>query len=175
MCKNCNHTEENSISLHEILKTNDIVAVDTCTIMDESFLQFMEVYKSIYQQYDTRLSFHHAVLRELNQINKNSEKSMKDRQKARERMYFLYGLYHDTSVNFILNADSCDQGQVFADPLFNDYIIKNRNKSRIAIITQDKNLTEDLLRLNNIESFEGYSVRVLRLSNGNLLERYACA
>lgn len=51
-----------------------------------------------------------------------------------------------------------------------EYIIQNRTKEQIAVITQDKGLSFDLLAMNSLESFEGRRVSVYRIDKtGNMI------
>lgn len=149
--------------LSELLKTNDIVTIDTCAILSDGFIKLFQESAKAVSQLNKPLILHSSVVNELVRISKTAEHPKC--QKAQEALFILkvfeqYKIfkYWGNPKNFRL-----------ADQQFLEYVIELMTDKNIAIITLDKKLTSDILMQNMINSFDGHIIKVFGLSDSGKL------
>lgn len=149
-----------SHDISEILVQNDVTMVDTCTIMQPSFIDLMRRYVKYdcYKKY--HISVHCSVINELLAMKSNSDKNSEIRETAYQRVQLLTKMKHYGMINF-----TGEVNEYFFDNQMLSYMIKNRCNEHIALITQDKNLMGDIILMNRMSSFTGNDVNVYTLNN----------
>lgn len=151
--------------LLELLNTNDIVAIDTCAILNEGFVKlFKESAKDI-SQLNKPIILHNSVLNELIRMSRTS--THPQHSNANKVLRILSAFEYANIFKCFGNP----QDFRIADQQFLEYVIDLRTDKSIAIITLDKKLTSDILMQNKIDSYEGYIIKVYSLSpSGKLFD-----
>ena len=151
-------------TFQQVLNTNDKTIIDTCTILNEGFFRLIQSEMASIRNSKKRISVPYPVLNELNRLGADSSGQVGIA--AREMLCLINRLHNSHMVQYI--GDQYDS--THSDERVLEYIIQNRTRERIAVITQDTGLSCDLLAMNNLESFEGRRVSVYRIDKtGNMI------
>ncbi len=156
--------EKKSSAFGLILAGFDYVFLDTCSLMEEEFPEFMEL---LWNSKDYWKNSVHIVL--LSAVLHELEKKEEDTNPV-TRIGAIRALK-------ILKADAARGGSkllehekknkaTFADNAIYNYVNEYRLEKRILVVTQDRKLARDLLHLNQMESQHGQLVSVYSLKSG---------
>jgi serine/threonine protein kinase len=148
--------------LDEIFK-NYKVFIDTCSLLSE----FCEIDNFFYQiiplisKYKNKLIIPLKVFEELEKHTKNPKLAEKSRK--------VLDVLRTVSDYIEIRGEKND---TFADNLFQTVFTKFRLQYNLALITQDKNLSLDVLNLNNTNSVKShYKIKVFKFDrNGQFIE-----
>lgn len=109
------------------------------------------------------ITIHSSVVNEIVRFSRNSEHSQFKNAKK------LLLLLNDLERANIFKFEGNYWDFRLADQHFLEFVIDKRQNHTIAIITLDKNLSEDILLQNKICSFGGHPAKVFRVKrNGDL-------
>lgn len=109
------------------------------------------------------ITIHSSVVNEIVRFSRNSEHSQFKNAKK------LLLLLNDLERANIFKFEGNYWDFRLADQHFLEFVIDKRQNQTIAIITLDKNLSEDILLQNKICSFGGHPAKVFRVKrNGDL-------
>ena len=160
--------EKKSSSLAETITPFDYLIVDTCSLMDPNFPDWMDILagaKSYLNPKQPILVFYKCV-EELKKHATNKEDVSK-RIAAKRALKIL----RHAKWKKLLTVTKKDKTQNFADNAIFVQASYDRLNKRLAVITQDKSLATDLLRLNEQVSQHGFHVYVFKIGENGVLER----
>ena len=160
--------EKKSSSLAETIAPFDYLIVDTCSLMDPNFPDWMDILagaKSYLNPKQPILVFYKCV-EELKKHATNKEDVSK-RIAAKRALKIL----RHAKWKKLLTVTKKDKTQNFADNAIFVQASYDRLNKRLAVITQDKSLATDLLRLNEQVSQHGFHVYVFKIGENGVLER----
>ena len=159
--------ELKSSKLAQFLNDYDYVFVDTCSLMEDSFPLFMDYLSKSKEYWKEDLQV--IVLGEcVEELKKHAKEKEKDRKIAALRALKIirHDKWHEKAFT-ITKAE----GNSFADNAIFTKVSGLRIHNKILVITQDKTLTTDLLKLNRLDSQKGRYLSVYRLTPHSELEK----
>ena len=165
------YSEETKPSnLAKLLNNFDKVFMDTCSLMEDSFPQFMDCLVKSHEYWKDGLKV--IVLGECMEELKKHSKS-KDGDKFVEAKLAIKILEHNKRHGKTIEITKPTHKDGFADRAIFAKVTDLRIAEKILIITQDKKLTNDIRGLNGLESQKGTNIHVSRISrNGDLEINY---
>lgn len=164
--------DENSLkkktqkSLESLVK-NYIIFIDTCSLMEDSFEKLTKELNPILLKNDKKIIVPIRVIEELKKHAFNSDKRPEASEKAKQALNILADMMNKNLID--VRGENTDN---FADNVFGAVFAKHRLNHRLLLITQDRNLSEDILNLNNVKSAKGYKILVKRISKFGNLENF---
>ena len=156
------------------LRNYDYVIIDTCSLMDESFPEWMDVFELAKKEYvDENAEDFHAYVpyRCYEELKKHAKIKSNDPELIEKQIAAKRALRIVKWAKFrkILEITKKDKEENYADNAITVKVIHDRLDKRILVITQDKGLASDLLYWNHSQSQRGKYVAVYRLApNGEL-------
>ncbi len=162
--------EMKSSGLAKFLNEYDYVFVDTCSLMEDTFPLFMDKLVSSKEYWREELQV--IVLGEcVDELKKHSKEKNKERASSRlAATRALKILRHDRWHSRALTITK-PLGESFADNAIYTRVSGLRIHNKILVITQDKTLTTDLLKMNNLDSQKGRYLSVYRINQDSELEK----
>ena len=157
------YSEENrSSGLAKFLSNYDYVYLDTCSLMEDGFPIFMDalVASKEYWKEGLRVIVPDECVKELKKHSRNKDKN--DARIGAKRALKI--LSHDKWHGKTIEREKGITGGDFGDQAITQAVIKNRIRSKILVITQDKTLTRDLRNLNQLESQHGRNLDVYKIT-----------
>ena len=159
--------ELKSSKLAQFLNDYDYVFVDTCSLMEDSFPLFMDYLSKSKEYWKEDLQV--IVLGEcVEELKKHAKEKEKDRKIAVLRALKI--IRHDKWHKKAFTITKAE-GSSFADNAIFTKVSGLRIHNKILVITQDKTLTTDLLKLNRLDSQKGRYLSVYRLAPHSELEK----
>lgn len=160
--------ERKSSEMAELLNPFDYIILDTCSLMDENFPEWMDVIENAkeYRKMGQQIIVFQKCEDELKKHAQDKNNDSK-RIAAKRALKIL----RHASWKKILTISKKEKNQNFADNAIYVRVSNDRITSKIAVITQDNHLAEDLIKLNNLGSQKGYRVYVYKIVKGGILER----
>lgn len=159
--------ELKSSKLAQFLNDYDYVFVDTCSLMEDSFPLFMDYLSKSKEYWKEDLQV--IVLGECaEELKKHAKEKEKDRKIAALRALKI--IRHDKWHKKAFTITKAE-GSSFADNAIFTKVSGLRIHNKILVITQDKTLTTDLLKLNRLDSQKGRYLSVYRLTPHSELEK----
>lgn len=159
--------ELKSSKLAQFLNDYDYVFVDTCSLMEDSFPLFMDYLSKSKEYWKEDLQV--IVLGEcVEELKKHAKEKEKDRKIAALRALKI--IRHDKWHKKAFTITKAE-GSSFADNAIFTKVSSLRIRNKILVITQDKTLTTDLLKLNRLDSQKGRYLSVYRLTPQSELEK----
>ena len=160
--------------VENLLNRNDLIYIDTSTLMNESDLQlFIENYENIFLQKEKEIIVPAVVWQELRQhINSNACNGEKCRKataaiKIIQNHRNLFRLEED-------NASPYDSRMAFADSIILGRLLMECIYGKQLLITNDRRLSIDAYELNTQESFRGQLICVCYINSRGELHRCDC-
>lgn len=162
--------ELNSSNLAKFLNEFDYVFVDTCSLMEDSFPLFMDRLASSKEYWREGLQV--IVLGEcIEELKKHAKEKKKEKNNSRiAAARAIKIIRHDKWHNKAITITKAE-GEAFADNAIFTKVSSLRIHNKILVITQDKTLTTDLLKLNQLDSQKGRYLSVYRITNESNLEK----
>ncbi len=162
--------EMKSSGLAKFLNEYDYVFVDTCSLMEDSFPLFMDKLVSSKEYWREELQV--IVLGEcIDELKKHSKDKSRDRAASRlAATRALKIIRHDKWHTHALTITK-PLGEAFADNAIYTRVSGLRIHNKLLVITQDKTLTTDLLKMNNLDSQKGRYLSVYRINQDSELEK----
>ena len=162
--------EMKSSELAKFLSNFDYVFVDTCSLMEDSFPAFMDVLARSKEYWKEGLRV--VILGECIQELKRHAQNKKDsgvRIAARRALKIIrHDKWHNKTFEITKPLKKTSD---FADNAIFTTVSGLRIENKILILTQDKTLTTDLLKLNRLDSQHGRYLEVYRLTQTATLEK----
>lgn len=174
--------EKKYSSLARALKDADYAIIDTCSLMEDSFPEFLDILEETKKEY-LEPSFPVYVLEssveELNKHAKNKEK--KDKKIAATQAVRILTKAKKKKTVEIIKASSSSRSEgwfgrdkneddyYFADAEIIAKVTLDRTKYNIVVITQDKKLASDLINLSRSQAVYGSKVHVYKLNENAML------
>lgn len=158
--------ENKSSSLAKQLTGFDSVILDTCSLMEDSFPEWLDVYSEAkdYLDPDFTIAVPEAAIAEL-------KKHSHDRKNVDKRIPAIRALkiFKEAKRQKLLCVGKKNHNQNFADNAIYSQVSEDRLTQKILVITQDKKLATDLKNLNNLNSQKGRRVSVFKVISGGKL------
>ncbi len=158
--------ENKASSLAKLLIGFDTVMLDTCSLMEDSFPEWLDVLKEAKDYLDQgfTLVVPKACYTELlkHSISRDVEKKIT----AKRALKILKKAKHDRLVS----VGKKNFNENFADNAIYSQASQDRISQRILVITQDKKLATDLKNLNKLTSQKGKPISVYKVVPGGKLE-----
>lgn len=159
--------ELKSSKLAQFLNDYDYAFVDTCSLMEDSFPLFMDYLSKSKEYWKEDLQV--IVLGEcVEELKKHAKEKEKDRKIAALRALKI--IRHDKWHKKAFTITKAE-GSSFADNAIFTKVSGLRIHNKILVITQDKTLTTDLLKLNRLDSQKGRYLSIYRLTPHSELEK----
>lgn len=159
--------EQRSIEYLNSLVSEYLVFIDTCSWMDESITEFIDHLIVALQSQNKAIYLTLGVRNELQKFlddSSNANRQSKAKRAARE----IKRLTDRKLLNFI-----GDTNDTFTDNILLSVFNKYRLKYKLALVTQDRALCNDILNLNNIQSSRGFPVVVRRINRFGYLSPFS--
>ncbi len=162
--------EMKSSSLAKFLNEYDYVFVDTCSLMEDTFPLFMD--KLVASKEYWREDLQVIVLGEcVDELKKHAKEKSKERAAsrlaaARALKIIRHDRWHTRALTITKTL-----GESFADNAIYTRVSGLRIHNKLLVITQDKTLTTDLLKMNNLDSQKGRYLSVYRINQESELEK----
>lgn len=161
----CNDTAEYSDSFLEQLVVNHIIMLDTCSIMHEGCDLLIESMCPLLKKHNKKIIVPNKVIQELEK-HYNSWSDPEKSKLAENGLHMCQRLKQEGCLS--VRGGDYDN---FADNVFFVNFSILRFKYNLVLITQDNNLSQDILQLNDMQTGSGKPVRVFKVSrNGALIE-----
>ncbi len=159
--------ENKAASLARLLTGFDSVILDTCSLMEDSFPEWLDVYNQAKGYLDENfvITVPEAAIAEL-------KKHSHDRKNPDKRIPAMRALkiFKEAKRLKLLCVGKKNHNQNFADNAIYSQVSEDRLTKRILVITQDKKLATDLKNLNNLNSQRGRKVSVFKVVSGGKLD-----
>lgn len=161
--------EMKASSLAKLFAIYDLALVDTSSLMEDSFPAFMDVLANSKDYW--KEGFKVVLLGDcLDELNKHS-KDKNEHLKAIAAKQALKIIKKDQKRTKTFEIRKSLRQDIFADAALMSVATAEHIHNKLLVITQDKNLTRDLLNLNNLESQRGRWLKVYHLDEtGSLVE-----
>lgn len=164
-------TEETKASkLAKFLSGIDLCYIDTCSLMEESFGPFLDTLNLSTEYFEDHRPEFIVVGQVVNELEKHAKKgeTLELRIDAKRALRFLK---LDKKGNKLFTIEKVRSTEDFADPAIYSSISAQRINKKIILISQDKQLADDVRSLNNLDSQHGKFVNVYKVDPyGELLE-----
>lgn len=160
--------ETKSSRLAQFLSEFDYVFVDTCSLMEDTFPKFMDYLKSSKEYWKEGLEV--VILGEVLEELKTNSKKKNDETCRIGATRALKIIKHDKWHGKTLTISKGKKGKSFGDQALYTAVSALRIEKKILVITQDRTLTADLLKLNRLESQKGRYLKVYRINEDSELE-----
>lgn len=157
------NTSNINLELQEILKNYDDVIFDTCAILSSGFIPLLKRNALKVEQMHKHLLLHSAVINELIRISRMPENDKYELSK--ETLYILKALEMKKIFKYIGN----NRNLKLADQQFLEFVINNRSQNKILVITLDNDLINDILMENELESYSGNTISVMKITDDGFL------
>lgn len=166
--------EAGSSTLAVLLKRFDLVFMDTCSLMEESFPLFMDYL--VGSRYYLKTAYGKtpefilvdAVINELKNhaANRDDEEKKINALRALKIIADDQRAFKGTRVFTLEKKSDAD----FADPVIKARVTELKIKNKILVVTQDRMLTDGIKSTNNDPSQRGRFVEVYRINSHSELE-----
>ena len=163
--------ETRSSNLAKFLAIYDYAFVDTCSLMCDSFPAFMDLLSQSKEYW--KKDFHFVVLAEcVKELEKHSQNKERPEAaiEAKRALKILKRDQRHFAKKRTLEIPKTAVKDVFADHAIYTQASALRIQYKVLVITQDKTLTNDLRKLNELDSMRGRYVMVYRLNSKGELE-----
>ncbi len=151
----------------ELLKNIDVIMLDTCFAMRDEFPNFIESIEVDLLSYDKKIKVKSVVMAELcRKMGSNDELVRKRATNAVSTI----GLRRNIFVVDEERVDAEAIRKAFADAEFISDFSTNRIRYKIALLTNDQKLSNDINKLNELESCNGKDIKVFYLNNVGEIE-----
>lgn len=172
--------EKKYSSLARILKDEDYVIIDTCSLMEDSFPEFLDILEETKKEYLDVLPVY-VLDSSIEELKKHAaNKEQKDKKiAAKQAIRIIDRARRKKTIDIISvvsggrdkDKKAKDEEYYFADVEIISKVTLDRTQYQILVITQDKKLASDLLNLNNSQAVHGSKVRVYKIeANAELSE-----
>ena len=155
------------ISFQQILMSHNRTIVDTCFILNKGFRPLVEGIVPTAISSGCQLCIPYSVLNELKKLSKDIFQP-ELRLKAIDMLSFIDKLVNRGIALYL----GCESDNSHADSKILEYVTANRSDEHIAVLTQDKSLSSDLIMLNDMKSFLGRNVEVYKIDQTGKLSQF---
>ena len=166
--------EKRYASLARLLRQFDYVIIDTCSLMDDAFPDWLNDFKETKKAYidGTGQNFHvYVPYRCYEELKKHAGTKARTPDLIEKQIAARRALRVVQHAKFwrILEITKKDKTENYADNAITVQVIRDRLDHKILVITQDKGLASDLLYWNHSQSQKGKYLAVYKLcSDGSL-------
>lgn len=158
------------MDISDYIEKNYKIFIDTCSLLDNP-IAINKIFfgvSSRLKNNNIKINIPLTVISEVEKHCQNT-KNLSLRSKAK-RAYRLLGEWQRQGIIEI--CGNKNENDIFADCDFLSAFTRLRIQSKLLLITQDKKLAADIIKLNAHKSIRGKDVDVLRLNKRGELERF---
>lgn len=161
---------QNKKYLDYVLDHNDVIFVDTCTLMhSDSARYFLESAEEALLSKDKKIILTQWVLKELNKHIESDDPNTI--VKAKEALRII----DDFKTLFVIEEEhNTESLATFADSDFLSKLTLNKSRASQLLITPDKDLALDAFNLNGQESNKGYRIMVCHINRAGHIKKCSC-
>jgi len=155
--------EQLASSLAKVFDEYDYAMIDTCSMMEESFPSWMEIYE---KSKKFSLQFHPLIVLKqcIQELKKHNKGEAKEKKRAAKLALEILKTAKKNKTIVIQAHKNRKKNSNFGDHAIFSKVNDDHLDFRILVITQDKSLTSDLLKLNDLFSQNGKPVDVMKLT-----------
>ena len=140
------------------------IFIDTCSLLEPVAEQFWKNIIPFLKQYSAKVIIPYRCIQELEK-HQNNKQDVELAKTSRNALKILAQLKNSGYID--IRGEKTDN---FADNVFNVVFAKFRMKYNLLLITQDRDLAEDLLKLNDSKSVtSAYTIHVKKLNQYGFL------
>lgn len=151
--------------LNDLVK-DYVVFIDTCSLMHYNFKKLMKKLSPVLMKNNKQMIVPTKVVEELKKHLFNYEQKPQVAERAKVALNILENMKNNRLID--LRGEITDN---FADNVFESVFAKHRLNHKLVLITQDRDLAEDILNLNNTKSSKGYPISVKKINQfGDLID-----
>ncbi len=158
--------ENKSSSLAKFLNGFDYAMIDTCSLMDEAFPEWMDALHNA-KEYRKKGQEILVPRRCYDELKKHARQHRDDSKRINARRGLK--ILRKAKRHHLLAITKKDKTENFADNAIYVKVCADRLFSKILVITQDKSLASDLRALNLLKSQSGRPLEVHKLISGGRL------
>ena len=155
--------EQLASSLAKVFDEYDYAMIDTCSMMEESFPSWMEIYE---KSKKFSLQFHPLIVLKqcIQELKKHNKGEAKEKKRAAKLALEILKTAKKNKTIVIQAHKNRKKNSNFGDHAIFSKVNDDHLDFHILVITQDKSLTSDLLKLNDLFSQNGKPVDVMKLN-----------
>jgi len=157
-------TSEKTNFLEQKIKEANKIYIDTCSLMETPIEKFFEKANPILKKYNKKIIVLSVVGRELKKVAGSGKYDLERQRKAKTALNVL-----NPFMNEIEPSNEEDDNEKIADQVFKIVFERYRNKNKMLLITQDSNLSNEILDMNNSQAFRGEKCVVCRIDDDGYL------
>lgn len=158
-----NEIYDKSVSIEKMLADTDIILIDTCSILHTGFFPFLMRSAEAFRWSHRKIYLLNATVRELEKLSLFGDEDLKERAARALDLLEKMSQYRILTV-----AGDADNPEI-NDAQLVEYALRFRMVKRLAVITQDYQLSRDLERINRLQSYYGNDVLLYKFNADNLL------
>ena len=155
--------EQFASSLAKVFDEYDEAMIDTCSMMEEAFPNWLEIYEKS-KKY--ALQFHPLIVLKqcYQELKRHSKGKIDDKKRAAKLALEILKTAKKNKTIAIVKYKNRIRKTNFGDHAIFSKVNDDHLDFRVLVITQDKKLTTDLLKLNNLSSQFGKPVVVMKIT-----------
>jgi len=150
--------------LEKVLNDADKIYMDTCALMENPWEKFFEKANPILKKHNKKVIILTAVVAELRRNAENSDSEMQS--KVENALKVLIAKDEITVI-----GEEGDDERI-ADQAFKVTFEKYRHRHKMLLISQDHNLSKEILNLNNSEALRGKKCMVCKIDDEGYLKHF---
>lgn len=157
--------------IEKMIRTNDRLYIDTATLMETAKIRtFIKSAEPYLKELNKKFYIHHSVKAEL---ARHMYSNIPEKEAASMNAIAL--IAENPDVFEIDNEIISEEDQnAFADADVLSELINRRSKESQLLITNDRDLSKDAFSFNQLESCQGFQIKVCYLDNFGGLQMCAC-
>ena len=156
--------------VRKMLRVNNIIYIDTCSLMNPAIDKLIRNYKHLFIMYDRKITITHDVYCELGRLLSPDSDECNKAMHAIEILHNnpdLFNIEHE-----IITEEALEKA--FGDYDIHQLIFENRREAHQLLITNDHNLSADVFKYNSFRSVKGESVWVCYINYNGELQPCEC-
>ena len=159
-------TSEKSYFLEQKLSEADKIYIDTCSLMETPIEKFFEKVNPILKKYNKKIIVILAVELELKKLatSKDEEKQIKAKKVLDNVLY--------PTINEIKITSSGINDEGMADSAFKSIFEGHRPDNKMLLISQDFDLSKEILEMNNSKAVFGKKCEVCKIDKDGYLKPF---
>jgi len=149
------------------IKEADKIYIDTCSLMEKPIEKFFENINPILKEYNKKIIVLYNVELELKKIAKSGKYEPEKQKKAEIALEVLNPYANEIDISIEENDN-----KKTADQVFEIIFARHRNEYKILLITEDFNLSNEILNRNKDKAVRGKKCEVCRINDNGYLREF---
>lgn len=164
---NENELRERAVKKLEFYVDNCVMYIDTCSLLHFASIDFFDNVEELLLKYSKKINVLSGGVKELEKHSQNAE-DLDLASNAKKTLRMLKQFMKSDIIELV-------EKEGFVDNAFLTLFTNMRMECYPLLITQDKNLANDILNLNNTLSVRANKVRVARINQYGFLSEFSTA